>query len=423
MERNEVKFDVAVIGGGPAGMLAAGHAGELGAKVVLVEKNPSLGRKLLITGKGRCNITQAEFDDKEFVKNLGKKGKFLFSALATFGPQAVVDFFETRGLATKTERGGRIFPVSNRAMDVLNVLLEYLRKNQVLIKTGAKVLGFESKNNHINCLKLANQRDIYADNFIIATGGKSYPATGSVGEGYDWAKNLGHKIAETMPALTPLLTQEEWPKSLAGLSLKNVELKVYQDNKKLDSCFGEMLFTHFGISGPIVLDVSKRVGELLKNDEVEIKIDLKPAITLAELDQRLLRDFQKNLNKDFINYLPELLPQKIISTIVELSGIEGRKKIHLITKVERIKLAGLLKELKIKIEKTMGYAQAIITSGGVDLKEINSKTMRSKIIDNLFFAGEIIDLDGPTGGYNLQISWSTGYAAGTYGSGQLSTGQ
>jgi len=414
MEQNPEKFDVAVIGGGPAGMLAAGRVAELGANVVLIEKNQSLGRKLLITGKGRCNITQAEFDDKEFVKTLGKNGKFLFSSLALFGPQEVVEFFESRGLKTKTERGGRIFPVSDRAQDVLDVLLEYLRKNRVEIKTGAKVLGFDHQNGHINCVKMATTRDIYADHFIIATGGKSYPATGSVGEGYDWAKNLGHTVAETLPALTPIKTEEEWPKELSGLSLKNIAINIYQKGKKQDSRFGEMLFTHFGISGPIVLDASKKIGELLKNGKVEIQIDLKPALEFSQLDERIKRDFKENIKKDFINYLPELLPQKLIRKIIELSGIDPRKKINFVTKDERKNLAKILKGLKITVAETMGYSQAIVTSGGVNLKEIDSKTMKSKIIDNLSFAGEVIDLDGPTGGYNLQICWSTGFSAGNF---------
>lgn len=414
MRNNQEKFDVAVIGGGPAGMMAAGRAAELGAQAVLIEKNPSLGRKLLITGKGRCNITQAEFDDRAFVKALGKNGKFLFSSLAVFGPKEAVEFFETRGLATKVERGGRVFPASDRAQDVLNVLLEYLKKNKVEIRTGAEVLGFASSPNRINSVKLAGGRGIVADNFIIAAGGKSYPATGSTGEGYGWAKNLGHKITETLPALTPIKIQEEWPKGLSGLSLKNVSINIYQNGKKQASRFGEMLFTHFGISGPIVLDASKKIGELLKNGEVEIQIDLKPALEFSKLDERIQRDFKANVKKDFLNYLPELLPQKLVPIFAGLSGIDPRKKISSITKEERKNLVKALKALKLTAEGAVGYEQAIVTSGGVSLREIDPKTMKSKIIDNLFFAGEIIDLDGPTGGYNLQISWSTGFAAGNY---------
>ena len=420
MTEHKQQFDVAVIGGGPAGMIAAGRAAELGAKVVLIEKNPSLGRKLLITGKGRCNITQAEFDDREFVKTLGRQGKFLFSSLSLFGPEKVVQFFEKRGLKTKTERGGRIFPASNQAQDVLNVLLEYLRENKVTLKLGEKVLGFKHANKKISCVQLAS-RDIYADNFIMATGGKSYPATGSVGEGYDWAKNLGHTINKTFPALVPIKIQEAWVTDLQGLSLKNVALNIYQNGKKQDSRFGEMLFTHFGISGPIVLDASKKIGELLEQGKVEIQIDLKPALEFSQLEERLKNDFQKFKNKDFINYLPELMPQKMIETFVRLSEIDPHQKINLVTKVERKKLVKLLKGLCLSVSGTMGYNQAIVTSGGVSLKEIDSKTMQSRIVENLYLTGEIIDLDGPTGGYNLQIAWSTGYAAGTH-SAQRKTG-
>ncbi len=411
MEKSDLKFDIAVIGGGAAGMMAAGRAAELGAKVVLIEKNPSLGRKLLITGKGRCNITQAEFSDKEFIKTIGKQGKFLFSSLNLFGPEKVVQFFEKRGLKTKTERGGRIFPVSDLAQDVLQVLLEYLRKNKVTLRLGEKVLGFDYDKKKIECVKLES-RDIYAKKFIIATGGKSYPATGSTGEGYLWAQNLGHTISKTFPALVPIKVEGEWVKDLQGLSLKNVVLNIFQNGKKQDSRFGEMLFTHFGLSGPIVLDASKVIGELLEKGAVEVQIDLKPALDFSQLEERLKRDFQEFQKKDFINYLPELLPQKMIGTIIKLTGISPHQKISLVTKEERKNLVKILKGLKLQVTGTTGYHQAIVTSGGVSLKEIDSKTMQSKIINNLYLAGEILDLDGPTGGYNLQIAWSTGYAAG-----------
>ncbi|MDP1619785.1 MAG: aminoacetone oxidase family FAD-binding enzyme, partial [bacterium] len=257
-------------------------------------------------------------------------------------------------------------------------------------------------------------RRIYADKFIICTGGKSYPATGSTGDGYQWAKNLGHKIIPPAPALVPVKTKEAWVKDVQGLSLKNVTIDLWQDNKKQDSRFGEMMFAHFGLTGPIVLDLSKKIGELMEKGEVAIAIDLKPALDHDQLDARLQRDFKENSNKDFINYLPELLPQKIIAIIINLSGIDPRKKINSVTKEERKKLVGLLKDLRLTADGTTGYNQAIVTSGGVDTKEVDPKTMRSRIVDNLFLAGEILDLDGPTGGYNLQMCWSTGYAAGTY---------
>jgi predicted Rossmann fold flavoprotein len=420
MKNNRGKFNVAVIGGGPAGMMAAGRAAEMGARVLLLEKNTNLGKKLLITGKGRCNLTQAEFDIKEFITKFGKNGKFLFSSLLAFGPENVIKFFEDRKLPTKTERGGRVFPATDKSQDVLRVMRKYLEINRVEILFGSEVLGFESDGKNIKGIKLKNGENepdggqVLADKYILATGGKSYPVTGSTGDGYQWAKDLGHTIIAPVPALVPIKTKEAWVKNAQGLSLKNVGIKLLQNNKKQDSRFGEMLFTHFGLSGPIVLDISKRAGELMARGEVVISIDLKPALSSDQLDARLQRDFKDNGKKDFVNYLPELLPQKMISVIAELSGIDPRKKIHSVTGVERKKLGGLLKDLRLTADGTTGYNQAIVTSGGVSLKEVNSKTMQSRIIPNLFLAGEILDLDGPTGGYNLQMCWSTGFAAGEY---------
>jgi predicted Rossmann fold flavoprotein len=418
MKNDHEIFDIAVIGGGPAGMLAAGRAAELGAKVVLIEKNESLGTKLLITGKGRCNITQANFDEKDFIIRLGKKGKFLFSSLTAFGPKDVIDFFEERGLKTKIERGGRVFPVSNKSLDVLNVLLDCLRKNKVKILLDKKVIGFGLKDEKIGYAKLIKEK-IYARNFIISTGGKAYPVTGSTGDGYSWAKVFGHKLINPTPALVPIKTSESWIKNLQGLSLKNVRINVIQNGKKVDSRFGEMLFTHFGISGPIVLDVSKSIRELLNNGEVTIELDLKPALDFTELDQRLQRDFAKFPTKAFKNYLPELLPRKSIYTMINFSGIDSQEKLNAISRDKRKKFVKLLKGVRMSVVSLMGFDEAIITSGGVDLKEIDPKTMHSKIVKNLFLAGEIIDLDGPTGGYNLQICWSTGFAAGTYAAGKI----
>ena len=412
MEKIQEEFDVMVIGAGAAGLMTAGRAAELGARVAIIDKNKNLGRKLLITGKGRCNITQAEFNDKEFVKKLDKKGQWFFSALAAFGPEEVISFFESRGLKTKIERGGRVFPETDRAQDVLDVLLKYLREKKVKIFSGQTVLGFNVKDKKITSVKLAD-RNISAKSFVLCTGGKTYPVTGSTGDGYAWTSALGHKIVKPVPALVPIETKEVWPKNLQGLSLKNVNLNLWQNNKKQDFRFGEMLFTHFGISGPIVLDISKKIGELLPKGEVTIEIDLKPALDISQLDKRLQRDFAVNGNKDFKNYLPDLVPQKMIEIIIKFSGIEANKKLNAITKEDRKKIAVTLKSLRTGVRGLMGFDQAIVTSGGVNLNEIDSRTMRSKIIDNLFFAGEIIDLDGSTGGYNLQICWSTGYLAGT----------
>ncbi len=412
MNNQQEKFDVVVIGGGPAGMMVAGRAAELGAKVVLLEKNRNPGRKLLITGKGRCNITQAKYDDRKFIEALGKNGHFLFSALTVFGPTEVTKFFEERGLRLKTERGGRVFPVTDRAQDVLDVLSKYLKENKVKIISNEEVLGFEAKGNKIASIRLRNRR-IQAKFFALCTGGKSYPITGSTGDGYVWAKALGHKIVETRPALVSIRIKEGWAKEITGLSLKNVRVNVFQNGKKQATEFGEMLFAHFGLSGPIILDVSKKIGELLAGGEVQIEIDLKPALDFSQIDKRLQRDFEKNIHKDFKNYLPELLPKKMIEIVIALSSIDPRKKLNFITSEERRELVKLLKGIKLTVGGLMDYNQAVITTGGVDLKEIDSKTMRSKLIDNLFFAGEIINLDGPTGGYNLQICWSTGYVAGS----------
>jgi len=413
MDNNKQKFDVAVIGGGPAGMMAAGRAAELGAKVVLIEKNNNLGRKLLITGKGRCNITRAELDIREFIERLGKKGRFLFSSLNNFSPDKTIKFFEGKGLKTKIERGGRVFPVSNKAVDVLNTLEDYLKKNNVKIMLDQKILGFNFNKEKIGSIKLKD-KNIFADKFILATGGKTYPTTGSTGDGYEWAKEAGHTVIEPSPSLVPVRMKEKWISNLQGLSLKNVQINIFQDSKKQDSKFGEMLFTHFGISGPIVLDASKKIGELIKNGEVKIEIDLKPALDLSQLEKRLLRDFEGNRKKDFKNYLPELLPQKMIESFLKLSKVDPHKRLHFISKEERKNIMHLLKGMKLTVEGLLGFDHAIITRGGVNLKEVDSKTMQSRKIKNLYFAGEILDIDGPTGGYNLQICWSTGYVAGTY---------
>ncbi|MBL7053366.1 MAG: NAD(P)/FAD-dependent oxidoreductase [Candidatus Portnoybacteria bacterium] len=402
-------FDIVVIGGGPAGMIAAGRAAELGAKVVLIEKNQSLGKKLLITGGGRCNISQAEFKDKIFANKLGKNGQFLLSALSIFGPKEIIEFFEKKGLKTKIERGKRIFPVSDKASDVLNVLLRYLDRNKVEIFSGQGVDSFNIKDKKIKSVKLKD-KEIFARSYILATGGKSYSRTGSDGKGYKWAKKMGHKIIDLKPVLTPIKIKEDWPIDLQGLSLKNVSVSVFQNNKKQDSRFGEMLFTHFGISGPIIIDLSKKIGELLNTGEVILKIDLKPALDVEILDKRLQRDFKSN--KDFKNYLPDLVPKRIGDLVLRLTDIDKNKKINLITKDERKKIIETLKCLTLTVKNLVGFSSAIVTSGGVDLKEIDSKIMKSKIIENLYLAGEIIDLDGPTGGYNLQICWTTGYVAG-----------
>jgi len=405
-------YDLIVVGGGPAGIMAAGRAGELGAKVLLLEKNKFLGRKLLITGKGRGNITRAEFDVKELLKKYGREGDFLLHALSIFGPKEIVDFFEKRGLRMKVERGKRIFPKTDSAKDVLDILTGYLAENKVEIMTNSEVKEIIANQNRISKIVFKNGKDISAKNYIIATGGKAFPGTGSTGSGYLWAEKLGHIVAKLRPALVSIKIKEDWPKKLQGLSLKNVELTVLRDGKKRDSRFGELLFTHFGLSGPIVLDLSGHIGELQEKGEVKLILDLKPALDGQDLDKRIQSDFIKYNNKFFKNSLNDLLPQKLIPVIMELSGIDPLKKVNVITKEERSRLAKIFKNLEMTVFSLLGFESAIVTAGGVSLREIDSKTMRSKLIENLFFAGEIMNLHGPTGGYNLQVCWSSGYLAG-----------
>ena len=419
-----MKYDLAVIGGGPAGMIAAGRAGEVGASVVLIEKNDSLGKKLLITGKGRCNITQVNFEGKDLADKFGREGRFLLHGFSVFGPNQVIDFFENLNLKTKIERGKRIFPKSDRAGDVLQVLRSYLVKGGVKILAGKAVKRIIKNNNRIGEIILEDGEEITADRYIITTGGRSYPSLGSTGNGFRWAEDLGHTIVKLEPALTPMKIKEKWLKWVQGLSLKNVSITVYQNNKKQDSRFGELLFAHFGITGPIVLDISKKVGELLNDQatkgEVKLILDLKPALDFEKLDKRVQRDFIKFKNKLFKNSLDDLLPKKIINSIVKMSGIDENKLVNKITKSERHKLVKLLKGIEMTPVELLGFDKAIITSGGVSLKEIDAKTMKSKIIDNLYFAGEILNLDGPSGGYNLQVCWSTGYVAGNSASNSFS---
>ncbi len=406
-----MKYNTVVIGGGPAGMMAAIQASKSGASVILIEKNKSLGVKLLCTGKGRCNITNKTDDVKKMIANYGKNGKFLFSALHKFSVCDAVNFIEENGVPTQVERGNRIFPVSGLSLDILNIFINQLKKLSVVIKTGFAVRKIEKKGNVIDKIVLDNGHEILANNYIICTGGKSYPETGSTGDGYSWAKSLGHTIIEPKPSLTPIIIQESFIKQVEGLSLKNVQISVYVKNKKIDSRTGEALFTKNGMSGPIILDMSKTIQSNLINHPI-LKIDFKPALDFIKLDKRIQNDWQEESNKMFKNSLAKLLPKKIIPLMIKLSKIDPDKKVNSISKKERIKLVHLLKDFDLTIKDVVGFKKSIITTGGVVLSEVDPKTMKSKLIDNLYFAGEILDLDGPTGGYNLQICWSTGFIAG-----------
>jgi len=404
-------YDLIVIGGGPAGMMAAGRAGELGANVLLLEKNLSLGIKLLITGKDRCNITNAICDNRLMIDKYGKNGKFLFSSFSCFNNRDVISFFESLGVKTKVERGDRVFPVSDKSSDILQAMIDYLKKSKVTVRTKSNVLKIVRNGDEIKKVVLESGEEFRAKNYLISTGGKSYPGTGSTGDGYKWLEALGHKIKKTMPALSPIIVREKIVKKLEGLSLKNVEISVYKNSKKIDSQFGEAIFTGNGMSGPIIIDMSKKIGESLSG-KVEIKIDFKPTLDFGELNKRLQKDFNEMTNKMFKNSLDKILPKKLIPVIIELSKIDPEKKVNLITKEERIILIHLLKEFSLSVKELTGYSRAIVTSGGAVLSEIDPKNCKSKLINNLYIAGELLDLDGPTGGFNLQICWSTGFAVG-----------
>ena len=401
---------VIIIGGGAAGMFAAVHASDKGHEVHLFEKNEKLGKKLYITGKGRCNITNA-CDVEELFQAVIGNPKFLYSSFYTYTNQNVIDFFENEGLATKIERGNRVFPVSDHSSDVIRTLSEAMRKRGVQVHLNQKVEKVLQKDGTFDGIVLEDGKTVKGDSCIIATGGLSYPSTGSTGDGYRWAEALGHKVTEQSPGLVPLETKESWVKALQGLSLRNVNVTVLDGRKKYYEEFGELLFTHFGVSGPTVISASSIVGQMLKKKELTLTIDLKPALSEEQLDKRLLRDFEEQKNKQFKNALGGLFPSKLIPVMVELSGILPEKQVNAISKEERRSLVHLIKNFAMTLTGIRGYNEAIITRGGVSVREIDPGTMESKKVKNLYFAGEVLDLDAVTGGYNLQIAWSTGYMA------------
>lgn len=418
---------VAVIGGGPAGMMAAISASKKGNEVYLIEKNGRLGKKLLITGKGRCNITSS-LDIKDFIQNIPGNGKFLYSAFDNYTNNDIISFLKEHGVGVKEERGNRIFPVSDKSMDVLNAFEKELKKKNVKIKLNTRVVGIDTENGRVESLTYENEngqlKKLTADKIILATGGKTYSSTGSTGDGYEIAQKLGHTVTKIRPSLVPLTATGKSLnicKDLQGLSLKNVGIKLIDStkNKVIYEDFGEMLFTHFGVSGPTILSASahllryKNIDELLKNNKINLVIDFKPALQIEKLDARIQRDFAEEKNKEYKNSLNNLLPQKLINTIVELSQINPNKQVNEVTREERINLAKLLKNFTITISGFRPIEEGIVTSGGISIKEINPKTMESKIVEGLYFAGEVIDVDAYTGGFNLQIAYSTGYTAGS----------
>lgn len=406
---------VLIIGGGAAGMMAAVFAAKNGNKVEIFEKNEKLGKKLFITGKGRCNITNAaELED--FFPAVTSNPKFLYSAFYSFTNEQVISFFEELGVRTKVERGGRVFPVSDHSSDVIQALKKEMERLEVKINLNAEVkeLRIEKRpsGETVTGILLASGKKISGDAVIVATGGISYPSTGSTGDGYRFARKCGHKVSELSPSLVPMEVKEWYAGELMGLSLRNIEIRITDGKKKLYQEFGEMLFTHYGVTGPAILSASSIVGKKLKDKELTLHIDLKPALTEEQLDKRVLREFEANHNRQFKNAVDSLFPSKLRPVIVELSGISEEKKVHEITKEERLRFVRLIKDFTMTLTGLRGYNEAIITKGGVSVKEIDPGTMESKLVKGLYFAGEVLDLDAVTGGYNLQIAWSTGYLAG-----------
>ena len=410
--------NVCVIGGGAAGMMAAVTAAEAGNKVTLLEKNEKLGKKLYITGKGRCNLTNAS-DEENIFNNILKNKKFMYSALYSFNSDNVCDFFKSYGLEIKVERGNRVFPASDKSSDVISTLAKALKKTGAEVCLNSRVADIVCKENNndkyekkIDYIILDNKEKLYFDKIIVATGGVSYQSTGSDGWGIDQAEKLGLKTVDLLPGLVPFNIKEEFVKDLQGLSLRNVSLEIKSKNKSVYKDFGEMLFTHFGISGPLVISASSVVNRLKSKEDLKIYIDLKPALSPEELDKRILRDFDEFKNKSFKNSLDKLLPKKLIPVIINLSGINPDKKVNEVSKKERNSLTSLLKNFEMTFSGLRGFNEAIITCGGISVNEINPATMESKKVENLFFCGEMIDVDAFTGGYNLQIAWSTGRLAG-----------
>ncbi|TCU72741.1 hypothetical protein EV204_10575 [Tissierella praeacuta] len=401
---------VCVVGAGPAGIIAAGIAGSRGKDVILIDKNERIGKKLFITGKGRCNITNnAPIED--FFDNVMKNKNFLYSSFYSFSNRDIINLLETYGLKTKVERGNRIFPESDKSSDVIKAFQKFLSDNKVNILLNTNVNSIDIKNRKF--IVNTNNDEMTFDKLVIATGGKSYPSTGSTGDGYKFAKTFGHSITKIRPSLVPIEIKEDWIKDLQGLSLKNVTLSAHSKKRLLYEEFGEMIFTHYGISGPIVLSISNYLYRYI-NDGIRLLIDLKPALDNKKLDDRILRDFELNNNKKIKNSLDDLLPQKLIPIIIFLADIDPEKIVNQITKEERLKLLNSIKEFPLNFKSFRPIEEAIITSGGVVTKEINPSTMESKLVEGLYFAGEVIDVDALTGGYNLQIAYSTGYLAGNH---------
>ena len=402
---------ILVVGGGAAGMMAAVTAARRGKNVLLLEKNEKLGKKLFITGKGRCNLTNSA-EIEELFNAVVSNPKFLYSSFYSFTNDQVIGFFEGLGVKTKVERGGRVFPESDHSSDVIRALEQEMKRLGVRISLRTEVKEILTEDGRAKGVRLSSGRMIAADAVIVAAGGLSYPSTGSTGDGYRFARECGHRVTDLSPALVPMEVKEWYAKELMGLSLRNIGIRITDGKKKLYEEFGEMLFTHYGVTGPVILSASSIVGKKLKEHPLTLHIDLKPALTEEQLDKRVLREFEANHNRQFKNAVDSLFPAKLRPVAIELSGIPEEKKVNEVTKEERLHFVRLIKDFSMTLTGLRGYNEAIITKGGVSVKEIDPGTMESKLVKGLYFAGEVLDLDAVTGGYNLQIAWSTGYLAG-----------
>lgn len=408
---NEKVWDVIVIGGGPAGMMSAGRAAERGKKVLLIEKNDTLGKKLLITGGGRCNVTNAELNNRKLLEKFRDNGKFLFSPFSEWSVQNTLDFFNTRNMPTKEEAEKRVFPVSNKSQSVWDVLVKYIKDNNVTILSNSSVNDFVLEDKKIIGVKL-NKEIILGKSFVLATGGSSRPETGSTGDGFKWLSRIGHTVIEPVPSLVPIATKDVWTKRVAGVSLENIKLTITQNDEKQNIVKGKILFTHIGISGPTVLNISKDVGELLKYGDVKILLDLLPDYDHAKLNLTLQEIFKENDKKQLKNSLSTLLPSTLIPVVLELSNIEAEIKCNSITREMRMNLISIFKNVPINVDSLLGEDKAIVSSGGISLDEVDFKNMSSRIYSNLFIVGDVLNIDRPSGGYSLQLCWTTGFVAG-----------
>ncbi len=411
MEKNTI-WDVVVVGGGPAGMMTAGRAGERGAKVLLLEKNDTLGKKLLITGGGRCNVTNSEFDTRKLLDKFKDNGKFLFSAFSKWAVKETLDFFHVRGMETKVENELRTFPVTDKAQSVWDVLVENMKKHNVVVNSDSKVTEIVLEEGKVVGVRLQNKQVVYGKNIVVATGGTSRPETGSTGDGFEWLKNIGHTVIPASVSLVPVRVKDTWVKKVSGLTLPKVKITLFQNGEKQEVSKGKILFTHFGVSGPTILNMSKDVGELLKYGDVFISVDILPELDLGQLNSKLQEIFKENHKKKIKNSLGDLVPTALVSHVLEVSKIDLETECNSVTREERLRLVESLKGLTMQADSLLGEDKAIVTSGGVSLDEVDFKTMSSRLFPNLYLVGDVLNIDRPSGGYSLQLCWTTGFVAG-----------